>query len=102
LEILVCACVLLASGLCSSGKEDKASAEMLFTQARKSHEVWTAGTPPMVMRADIHVFNNKGGATPGQYNVNWVSATRWREDLRFVNYERVRVYVAKGYWQKAD
>ena len=74
---------------------------MLFTQARKLHEVWTAGTPPVVMRAEIQALNAKGALTPGEYIVNWVSPIRWREELRFVNYERVRVHDAKGYWQKS-
>ena len=72
---------------------------MLFTQARKLHEVWTAGTPTVVMRAEIQVFNGKGGVTPGQYVV-WVSPIHWREEYRFPNYERVRVHDAKGYCQK--
>jgi Gram-negative bacterial TonB protein C-terminal len=95
------ACVLLASGVCSASKEDSVSPETLITQARKLHEIWTAGTPPVTMRAEIQVFNGKGGVTPGQYTVNWVSPAKWREDLRFPNYERVRVHDAKGYWQKS-
>ena len=77
------------------------SPETLVSQARKLHEVWTAGTPPVMMRAEIRVFDGKGGVTPGQYTVNWISPVRWREELRFVNYERVRVHEAKGYWQKS-
>lgn len=77
------------------------SPETLVSQARKLHEVWAAGTPPVMMRAEIRVFDGKGGVTPGQYIVNWISPVRWREELRFVNYERVRVHDAKGYWQKS-
>jgi TonB family protein len=100
-RFFVVACVLLASGVCSASKEDSASAEMLLTQASKLHEVWTAGTPPVVMRAEIQALNAKGALTPGEYIVNWVSPIRWREELRFVNYERLRVHDAKGYWQKS-
>jgi TonB family protein len=98
-RFLVFACVLLASGVSSASKEDSVTPETLITQARKLHEVWTAGTPPVVMRAEIQVFNAKGGLTPGQYIVNWVSPAKWREELRFPNYERVRVHDTKGYWQ---
>lgn len=94
-------CFLLATGVCSESKEDSVNPETLITQARKLHELWTAGTPPLVMRTEIQVFNAKGGLTSGQYVVNWVSPVRWREDLRFPNYERVRVHDAKGYWQKS-
>jgi TonB family protein len=95
------ACVLLATGVCLASKEDSVSPETLITQARKLHEIWTAGTPPMVMRAQIQVFNGKGGVTPGQYIVNWDSPVRWREELTFPNYERLRVHDANGYWQKS-
>jgi len=94
-------CVMFATVVCSASKEDSVSPETIITQARKLHEVWTAGTPPLTMRAEIQVFNGKGGVTPGQYIVNWVSPVRWREEVRFPNYERVRVYDAKGYWQKS-
>lgn len=94
-------CVMLGSAVCSASKEDSVSADVLVARARKLHEVWTAGTAPVMMRADIQVFNGKDGVTPGQFIVNWISPTQWREDLRFRNYERVRVHDAKGYWQKS-
>ncbi len=100
-RFLVVAYLLLASGVCSGSKEDSVSPETLITQARKLHEVWTTGTSPVEMRAEIQVFNAKGGLTPGQYVVNWLSPAKWREELRFPNYERVRVHDAKGYWQKS-
>src|ERR1700693_1687118 len=99
-RFLVFAYLLLASGVRSASKEDSVSPETLITQARKLDEVWTAGTPPVVMRAEIQVINVNGGLTPGQYIVNWLSPAKWREELRFPNYERVRVHDAKGYWQK--
>jgi TonB family protein len=92
---------MLGSAVCSASKEDSVNPEALLTQARKLHGVWTAGTLPVTMQAEIQVFDGKGGVTPGQYIVSWVSPVRWREELRFPNYERVRVHDAKGYWQKS-
>jgi TonB family protein len=76
------------------------SPEALISQASKLQELWTDGTPPVRVRAQIQVFEAKG-VTEGQYIVNWVSPSRWREEVRFVNYERIRVYGPKGYWQKS-
>jgi hypothetical protein len=101
LRFFVLACVMLGSAVCSASTEDSVSVEALVARARKLHEVWTAGTLPVTMRADIQVFNGKGGVRPGQYIVNWISPTQWREELRFPNYERVRVHNEKGYWQKS-
>jgi TonB family protein len=100
-RFFVIAFFLLTSVVSSASTEDSINPETLTAQARKLHEVWTSGTPPIVMRAEIQVLSAKGALTPGGYLVNWVSPLRWKEELRFVNYERVRVHGAKGYWQKS-
>jgi TonB family protein len=53
------------------------------------------------MRTEIQVFDAKGKATPGQYFVDWLSASRWREEIQFANYKRLRVHDANGYWQQS-
>jgi len=100
-RFFVIACFLLTSGFRSASKEDAINAETLIAQARKIQQIWTDGTPPVGMRAQIQIFDSKGAMTPGQYIVNWVSPSRWREEVRIANYERVRVHDAKGYWQKS-
>src|ERR1700730_2484867 len=101
LWIFVFVCVLLSSGVPSTSEEDATSPETLVIKARKSHEIWADGTPSVVMRAGIQVTNAKSALAPGQYTVTWVSPLRWRDELRFANYERLRVHDAKGYWQKS-
>lgn len=54
------------------------------------------------MRAELQVLNNKGTLAPGQYAVTWASPSRWREEVQFADYERLRVHDAKGYWQKSS
>lgn len=100
-KFLIFAWFLLACGFCSAGQEDASSPETLIAQARKTQQIWTDGTPPLQMRAEIQVLDSKGVMTPGQYTVNWVAPSRWREELRIANYERLRVHDAKGYWQKS-
>jgi TonB family protein len=100
-RFFVFAFFLLTSVVSSASTEDSIDPGTLITQARKLHQVWTSGTPPVVMRADIQVLSAKGALTPGEYLVNWVSPLQWKEELRFVNYERVRVHGATGYWQKS-
>ncbi len=100
-KLFVFAFVLLASGVSSGSKEDSPSPESLITQARKLQEIWTDGTPPVAMRSEIQVFEAKGKVTPGQYSVNWVSSSRWREEVEIANYKRLRVHDAKGYWQQS-
>lgn len=101
LRFVAFVCVMLGSAVCSAGKEDSVSAETLITRARHLQDVWTAGTSPMMMRAEIQVFDATGGVTQAQYIVNWVSPIHWREEIRFTDYEQIRVHDAKGYWQKS-
>src|SRR5262249_28503811 len=35
------------------------------------------------------------------YSFVWSSPSRWREEIRFPGYERIRVGDPKGYWQKS-
>jgi TonB family protein len=95
---LVVACLFLANVTLCAGKEEAASAEALISRARLQ-EIWTEGTPPMLMRAKVRVSDAKGVLAYGDYTLNWVSPSQWREDIRFGNYERLRVRDAKGYWQ---
>jgi TonB family protein len=53
------------------------------------------------MVAEIQVLDAKGEMATGQYSINWISPTRWREEFRFGNYQLLRVHNADGYWQKS-
>ncbi len=98
---LIFACLFLANAAHCAGEEEAASPEALISRARLQEEIWTEGTPPMLMRAEVQVSNAKGALVPGDYALDWVSPSRWREEIRFENYERLRVRDAKGYWQKS-
>jgi len=98
---LILACLFLANAASRAAKEDTASPEALISQARLQEEIWTSGTPPMLMRAEVQVSDAKGALVPGDYTFNWVSPSQWIEEIRFGSYERLRVRDAKGYWQKS-
>jgi len=91
----------LTSGAFCLGKDDTVSPESLLAQARKLHDVWSDGTPAVKVRAEIEIVDAKGKAIPGQYSINWISPSRWREELEIANYKRLRVHDSKGYWQQS-
>ncbi len=99
--VLIFASLFLASAAWCGGKEEAAGPEALISRARLQEEIWTKGTPPMLMRAEIQVSDAKGSLAHGDYTLDWVSPSQWREEIRFGNYERLRVRDAKGYWQKS-
>jgi TonB family protein len=97
--VLVFAFVFLPNGVWSADKEEPTSPEALISRARSQEEIWTDGTPAMLMRTELQVFDAKGTPVHGDYSLDWVSPSKWREEIRFGKYERVRVGDAKGYWQ---
>jgi hypothetical protein len=84
---------------CAS-KEEAANSETLLTKAR-SQQVWDEQTPPLRMKASLGVTGINDTTAQGDYILDWVSPTEWREEIKFANYERLRVRDAKGYWQKS-
>ena len=99
--VLIFACLFLANAASRAAKGDTASPEALISRARLQEEIWTSGTPPMLMRAEVQVSDSKGALVHGDYTFNWVSPSQWREEIRFGSYVRLRVRDAKGYWQKS-
>jgi len=98
--VLVCACLFLANAAYAATQEVD-SPETLISRARVLEDVWTQGTPPSLMRAEVQVFDAKGTTIRGDYTLDWVSPFQWREEIRFVDYDRLRVRDAKGYWQRS-
>jgi len=82
-----------------AAQEPAQSPEDLIARARSQEELRTEGTPPMTMRAEIQISGRKGDLLRGEYTLLWASPSRWREEIRFSNYVRVRVGDVGGYWQ---
>jgi TonB family protein len=91
----------LTSGAHCLGAEGKANLESLLAQARKLQNVWSDGTPAVKMRTDIKILYAGGKTAPGRYLVTWISPSRWRDELEFSDYKRVRVHDSKGFWQQS-
>jgi protein TonB len=84
-----------------AGKDDSADPEALVERARQIEMLSGEGLQPFSMQAELELANSKGSSVKGDYSLDWESASRWREDIRFSDYERLRVGVADGYWQKS-
>jgi TonB family protein len=99
---------LVASLLAASGAEaapPKGPAQdssELVSRAIEKQYLGGEGTPPLVLHGEVRIWDHKGNVAKGEYTYNWVSASRWSEHIHFVNYDRIRVGDADGYWQKSD
>jgi TonB family protein len=74
----------------------------LFSKALSQQDVWAKDAPPMKIRAEVSLQPEQGPAIVGAYQLNWISSSQWREELRFANYVRGRISVEGGYLQKSD
>jgi len=93
--------VFLALGTVSSPKDESSGGETLISRAQ-SLEVWAEGTPAVKMRGQIEVPGANDTAAYGDYAIHWGSPSQWRDEIRFVNYQRMRIRDSKGYWEKAS
>jgi TonB family protein len=98
---LLFTCVFLIQVVWCTAKEETPSPEALISRARLQQEIWTEGTPPMSMQAELQLSDAKGALVHGDYTFDWVSTSQWKEVIRIGDYERVRVRDVKGYWQKS-
>ena len=77
------------------------SAKTLINKAIAVGVLQAADAPPMTVKAVISVTQSNGETAKGTYELLWISSKRWREEVRFGNYFRIRVANAGGYWQSS-
>ena len=93
--------LLAVGGTWAAPKDAPADARELISRAIQQEYLWTQGTPALLLHGEVRIWDAKGAVAKGEYTYNWASPSRWREDIRFVNYQRTRVGDAGGYWQKS-
>jgi TonB family protein len=92
--------LLGASCLVANEKTDARSPESLISAAIDHEDFWSASTAPMTLRATIAL--EQGGKTvDATYELLFVSNTRWREEVRFANYSRIRVENGPGVYSQS-
>lgn len=99
------AIVLLAAPAWPGDKSAKdaaarAQALALFQKALAVSDIRAPGSPPFELQGTIDV-RQAGGAklTSGTYLLKWAAPDKWREEIHFPNYFRIRVGGKNEYWQ---
>lgn len=83
----------------ANGQSDKdaaarAQATAMFAKALALTDLRAPGSPPFELRGTINVRK-----AAGTYLLKWVSPEKWREEIHFSDYTRVRVGGKDQYWQ---
>ena len=86
----------------SEGSDAPPSPEKLISRAYAQQNIWTKDMPATKIRAEVTLQPEQAPATSGAYQLDWISESQWREELRFANYSRGRIGVPGGYLQKSD
>ncbi|MGB6876610.1 MAG: energy transducer TonB [Candidatus Acidiferrales bacterium] len=71
----------------------------MFAKALAVSDLRASGSPPFEMRATITVKQRFGKPSIGSYLLEWSSPDKWREEIQFANYIRIRVGGNDQYWQ---
>jgi hypothetical protein len=75
----------------------RAQAAALFAKALAASDIRAPGSPPFELHGTINIGGHR--KISGTYLLEWVSPMKWREEIRFENYTRIRVGGDKQYWQ---
>ena len=95
---------VLATAVWTAAKDKDAAMDPkeLISRALQKQELWVEGTPALLLHGEVRIWERKGNVAKGEYTYSWISPSRWREEIRFLNYQRIRIGDAGGYWQKSD
>lgn len=83
----------------SKDADVRARAIALFAKALAVSDLRAPGSPPFEMRGTINVEASHGKSATATYLLEWASPERWREEIHFANYSRIRVGGKDQYWQ---
>jgi len=77
----------------------RAQATALFAKALAVSDLRAPGSPPFELRGTINARQRGRKDVTGAYLLKWASPEKWREEIHFSDYTRVRVGGKNLYWQ---
>lgn len=98
------AALLFVGAKAAAGNADKSDAkrqeaEALIQKALAAEDVRAAGSAAFGMQGTIFVNGAKKQTAQGNYQLLWAAPDRWREEIQFHDYSRIRVGAKNAYWQ---
>src|SRR5579864_1394321 len=99
--LMILALSLLPPAFAQSAKEAAAreQATALFANALAVSDIRAPGSPPFELQGTIEVHEAGDKNAQGTYDLKWAAPEKWREEIRFPNYYRIRVGGKNEYWQ---
>ncbi len=100
--VLMAACTAALALFAKQNKDAQAAA--LLAKARELSDIRAAGSPAFLMRARVVAapMGKERAQLDGTYVLTWASPGRWREQITFPGYQRVRVALRDKLWTASD
>ncbi len=84
----------LWSAEATANNDSQAEAEKLLQQAEELTDIRSSGSRAFHLATLVKLFDDKGKAREGTYDLLWKSPTVWRDELKFADFSQVRIAAA--------
>jgi hypothetical protein len=81
------------------GQGDQAELRNVFERARDLSNLKAKGTLGFYLKGDIRIWMKKDTPSDGVYQLLWTPEGKWKEEISFKDYKRVRVGDGERLWQ---
>jgi TonB family protein len=81
------------------GQEDQQTWRNVFEKARLAVNLRVPGVEACRLQGDVRIWTKKDAPSPGKYLFVWTPEGKWREEVVFNGYRRVRIGNGKQFWQ---
>jgi TonB family protein len=101
---ILCLVVLSSHAVPADKKQHQQEALQFLNRVRETTNIAAPDSPPFQLRAHVVAAPVERGRPQhdGTYALTWASPDRWREEITFPGYHRVRVAAQKKLWTAAD
>jgi TonB family protein len=81
------------------GQEDQVALRKTFEKARDTVNLRVTGLEAYRLQGDVRIWTKKEAPSLGKYSFVWTPEGKWREEIVFNGYKRIRIGNGKQFWQ---
>jgi TonB family protein len=82
-----------------NSEEDQFALRNIFERARNLSNLRAKGTRGFYLEGDVRIWMKKDSPSQGKYQFLWTPEGKWKEEITFKDYKRVRVGDGERFWQ---
>jgi TonB family protein len=83
----------------AQGQKDRPALQNILEKARNIADIKATGMPGFRLLGDVRIWVKKDAPTEGKYLLTWTPEGKWREEIAFKGYKRMRLGDGKQFWQ---